>query len=164
MRITIFLILAIALPLHSSLATPLKKNKVRKYELLVNEALKYVGTPYKFGGSAPSGFDCSGFVGFVFKKYGINLPRISTDQATVGKRVSLGKAKKGDLIFFKGSNKRDRKIGHVGIVVSNKGEPVRFVHASTSRGVVVSDLSTTYYKERYRKVRCFKELNKKVKL
>ena len=164
MRFTIILLLALAIPIRSSLATELKKKKVRKYELLVNEALKYVGTPYKFGGSAPSGFDCSGFVGYVFRKYGVELPRISTDQASTGKGVSLRKAKKGDLIFFRGSNKRDRKIGHVGIVISGKGEAVKFVHASTSRGIVVSELSTEYYKERYRKVRCFKELNKKVKL
>ena len=164
MRFSILLLIALAIPLHSIHAITTKKNKVRKYELLVNEALKYVGTPYQFGGSAPGGFDCSGFVGFVFKKYGIDLPRVSTDQAKAGKRVPLRKAKKGDLIFFKGSNKKDRKIGHVGIVVSDKGEPVRFVHASTYRGVVVSDLSTEYYKERYKKVRCFKELKKKVTL
>ena len=167
MRFTTLLsltLLLVTLPFGISNAESARPKKVRKYELLVNDALKYVGTKYVFGGSKPGGFDCSGFVSYVFQKHGISLPRVSTDQASAGKRVGLGNAKKGDLIFFKGSNLRDRKIGHVGIVVSNKNEPVQFVHASTSRGVVVSNLETEYYKKRFRKVRCFKELNKKVKI
>ncbi|MBI1184300.1 NlpC/P60 family protein [bacterium] len=141
-----------------------RHHKVRKYELLVDEALKYVGTKYVFGGTAPGGFDCSGFVSYVFQKYNISLPRISSDQAKSGKRVGLRRVQKGDLLFFRGSNIKDRSIGHVGIVVSEKHEPVRFVHASTSRGVVVSELSMEYYKTRFRKARRFKELKKKVKI
>lgn len=161
---TLFIFLFLIFPQSIGEAKIPKAKKVRKYELLVNEAMKYVGTKYVFGGCTPGGFDCSGFVGYVYKKFEIELPRISTDQSKSGKRVSLSKAKKGDLIFFKGSNLKDRKVGHVGIVVSNKNESVRFVHASTSRGVVVSDLKTEYYKLRFKRVRCFKELNKKVKI
>lgn len=140
-----------------------RAKKIRKYDLLVEEALKYVGTKYTLGGCQPGGFDCSGFVYYVYQKYGIELPRVSTDQAKAGKRVGLRNVKKGDLLFFRGSNLKDRKIGHVGIVVSEKHEPVRFVHASTSRGIVVSDIATEYYKLRYRKARGFKELKKRVK-
>ncbi len=164
MRSFLILVFLFAFPVYTIQANELKNIKVRKYELLVQEALKHVGTKYTLGGTSPSGFDCSGFVGYVFKKFDIDLPRISTEQATAGKRVPLRKAKKGDLIFFKGSNLKDRKIGHVGIVISEKGQPVEFVHASTSRGVVVSSLSTEYYKLRYKRVRCFKELNQKVKM
>lgn len=138
--------------------------KVRTYELVVAEAMKYLGTKYRLGGCVPGGFDCSGFVSYVYGKFGISLSRISHEQAKSGKRVGLKKVKKGDLLFFRGSNVKNRAIGHVGIVVSNKGEPVRFIHASTSRGVVISDLSTIYYKERYRKARCFRELKRKVKI
>ncbi|MBI3143397.1 MAG: C40 family peptidase [Bacteroidetes bacterium] len=138
--------------------------KVRTYELLVAEAMKHLGTKYRLGGCAPGGFDCSGFVSFLFGKFGVELPRISHEQAGEGKRVGLRKVKKGDLLFFRGSNIKDRTIGHVGIVVSDKGEPVRFIHASTSKGVVISELSTAYYKDRFRKARCFRELKRKVKI
>ena len=157
------LICFLILPLCGATGGTLRSKKVRTYELLVEEALKHKGTRYVFGGCKPGGFDCSGFVGYVYAKFDITLPRTSTDQAKAGKRVGLGSVKKGDLLFFRGSNEKDRKIGHVGIVISDKNEEVQFVHASTSRGVVVSKLSTEYYKKRFRKARCFKELNKKVR-
>lgn len=138
------------------------KQKSRKYDLLVAEALKYQGTKYVFGGCTPGGFDCSGFIQFIFHKFNIELPRTSINQSKSGKHIGLKKVKKGDLIFFRGSNIKDRKIGHVGIVISERGQPIRFIHASTSRGVVVSNLSSTYYKERFRRATCFKELKKKV--
>ena len=140
------------------------KKKIRKYELLVEEALKYKGTKYVFGGCDPKGFDCSGFVLYLFKKFDVELPRTSTEQAKSGKRIGLGTVRKGDLLFFRGSDIKSRKIGHVGIVISDKHEEVEFIHASTSRGVVVSKLSTEYYKKRFRKARCFKELKKKVRV
>ena len=160
-KIILFLLICFCLPVLNG--TDAKSKKTRKYELVVAEAMKHVGTKYKYGGCAPDGFDCSGFVGYIYKKFGINLPRVSSQQADEGKRMSKSKAKKGDLIFFKGSNLRDKKVGHVGIVITDKGDDIKFVHASTSRGVVVSSLSTAYYKDRYKKIRCFKELNKKVK-
>lgn len=139
-----------------------KKVKQRAYDLLVAEAMKYQGTKYVFGGCAPGGFDCSGFIKYVYGKFGVNLPRTSLEQSKTGKRIGLNKVKKGDLLFFRGSNIKSRKIGHVGIVITEKGAPVKFIHASTSRGVVVSSLSTSYYKKRFRKAVCFKKLKKKV--
>lgn len=163
-RLSIFFLLGVlALPISVANGGIQKAKKVRKYELLVEEALKYRGTKYVFGGCKPGGFDCSGFVSYIYGKFDIKLPRTSTDQAGAGKRVGLGAVKKGDLLFFRGSNLKDRKIGHVGIVISDKNEEIEFVHASSSRGVVVSKLSTDYYKKRFRKARCFKELNKKVR-
>lgn len=154
---------SLILPLTVATGSTLKSKKIRTYELLVEEALKYKGTKYVFGGCKPGGFDCSGYVSYVYAKFNIELPRTSIDQSGAGKRVGLGAVKKGDLLFFRGSNIKDRTIGHVGIVISNKNEEVEFVHASTSRGVVVSKLSTEYYQKRFRKARCFKELNKKVR-
>lgn len=139
------------------------KSKTRIYDLLVEEAKKYIGIPYKFGGCTKSGFDCSGYLIYVYSKFDIQLPRTSIEQSKFGKRVGKRRLRKGDLIFFRGSNARKRKIGHVGIVVSNKKEPIQFIHASTSRGIIISSLSTEYYKVRYRKARRIKALNKKVK-
>ncbi|GAJ21060.1 unnamed protein product, partial [marine sediment metagenome] len=92
---------------------------------IVVEALKYRGVRYIYGGSSPFGFDCSGFVQFVYEKFGINLPRTVKDMEKKGTWVKRQDLIAGDLVIF--HNPR-----HVGIYAS-KG---RFVHASTSRGVV----------------------------
>lgn len=138
-----------------------QKSKTRKRDLLVNTAKKYVGVPYKMGGCTSTGFDCSGFVQFVYKKYDVALPRTSKEQSRAGKRRWKRRPRKGDLLFFKGP--KGFKVAHVGIVVSEKGEPVQFIHASTSRGVMVSSLETTYFKKRYKRARKFKSLKKKIK-
>lgn len=120
------------------------------------KARDYIGTPYKFSGMNPKkGFDCSGFVNYVYSQFNVKLPRTTSDQIKQGKSVSLKKARKGDLIFFKGSNANSRKAGHVGIIVSTDNE-IKFIHASTSRGVIISSLSTDYYKKRFIKVKRLK--------
>lgn len=140
------------------------RRKVRKYELLVQYARQFVNAPYASGGTSPKGFDCSGFTNFVYQEFGITLPRTAKDQSKEGKRVGKRRARKGDLIFFRGSNARKRRIGHVGIVVSDRrDQPIQFIHAS-SRGVVISSLDEPYYAKRYRKVRCFPALKRKVRI
>ena len=121
---------------------------------LVRTARQFVGTRYKPGGKTPAGFDCSGFAYFIFKRYGIYLPSSSSEIAHVGKRIELKKAKQGDLIFFKGENKKDKHAGHVGIVVSKPEEPVKFIHSSSSKGIRYDDLETNpYFKSRFMFVR-----------
>lgn len=155
-------------PLHiepdSSVAFPdtlLKKNASRsvhhaaagksqsKIDSLVSYAFSFYGNRYKRGGTGGAGFDCSGFTMVVFRQMGVRLPHTSAGQGLIGINVSRPNIQKGDLIFFRGANRRSRRIGHVGIVISEKGEPVRFIHSSTSSGVRVDALDFAYYRNRY---------------
>jgi len=110
---------------------------------LVVYAKSLVGVKYKWAGTDKSGFDCSGFVGYVHKKYGINIPRTASMQMANAKKVKLPEAQKGDLIFFSSGG----NISHVGLVVTDKGKDLAMVHASTSKGVIVTIIEqSTYWK------------------
>jgi len=109
---------------------------------LLSLAERHIGVPYKWGGSTTKGFDCSGYVQYVYKDAGLRLKRVSKDQANEGKKVSVRKAQKGDLVFF---GEKKRKITHVGLVVSGKKEPLKMIHASSSKGVIITDVSTSSY-------------------
>lgn len=124
---------------------------------VINKAKKHIGTRYTSGGKEPTnGFDCSGFTCFIYGKFNISLPPTASLQSETGRSVLLSEAQKGDLVFFKGSDAKSKNIGHVGIVVSNKGEPIKFIHASSSKGITISGLDQTYYRERFVKIRRLK--------
>lgn len=108
---------------------------------IVENAQKYLGTPYVWAGSSPSGFDCSGFTSYVMKDFGKELSRRSEDQYNDGKKVKEKNVQKGDLIFFSNGS----GISHVGIVVSEKGQPIVMIHASSSKGVIVTDIESSEY-------------------
>lgn len=115
---------------------------------LLKDAEKYLGAPYKYAGNTSAGFDCSGFTGKVFEENNFRLPRRSSDQAKEGKKIDIRTAKPGDLVFFAtagGSN-----VSHVGIVhdIGSDGE-VKFIHASTSKGVIISSLNERYWNKAY---------------
>ncbi len=114
------------------------------------------GTTYKYGQCSPkSGFDCSGFTHFVFAHFGIDVPRASAAYANFGKEIPKDSCKPGDIIVFTGTNHRVRKPGHVGIVISEPGTPLRFIHASSSKnhyGVVETDFENSGYVIRYIKI------------
>jgi cell wall-associated NlpC family hydrolase len=108
---------------------------------LTKSALRFLGTPYVFGGTTRSGFDCSAYVQHVFAMFGIFLPRTADAQYDVGRRV-VGGPRPGDLVFFE---TYAYGPSHVGIYLGH-GD---FVHASSSRGVMVSNLSEAYWSSRY---------------
>ncbi len=100
------------------------------------------GTPYKYGGLSRGGVDCSGFVHQSYKSvFNISLPRSTKDQINKGKRVYINELKTGDLVFFK----TGYKTRHVGIYI----EGGKFMHASTSRGVTLSDVRNGYWRDHY---------------
>ncbi|MGG0825099.1 C40 family peptidase [Paenibacillus turicensis] len=101
-----------------------------------------LGSKYVSGGTSTAGFDCSGFTQFVFKKLGIKLPHQSGSQYKMGTAVEKADLIEGDLVFFNTSGKG---ISHVGVYV---GEG-KFAHASSSKGVIISKLSESYYVKRY---------------
>jgi probable lipoprotein NlpC len=115
---------------------------------LLKDAENYLGAPYKFGGNTSSGFDCSGFTVKVFQENNFSLPRRSSDQAESGKSIDIKVVKPGDLLFFATSG--GSRVSHVGIVytIENDGE-VKFIHASTSKGVIISSLNEKYWNKAY---------------
>ena len=107
---------------------------------LTRSALRFLGVPYSFGGTTAAGFDCSGFVQHVFAMLGVSLPRTADAQYDVG-RPAVGGPRAGDLVFFDTYG----GVSHVGIYLGHG----RFVHASSSHGVMVSHLSESYWASRY---------------
>lgn len=115
---------------------------------VLKDAEKYLGAPYKFGGNTSSGFDCSGFTVKVFEENDFKLPRRSSDQAETGNKIDIKEVKPGDLLFF--ATAGGSRISHVGIVhdIGNDGE-IKFIHASTKKGVIISSLNEIYWNKAY---------------
>jgi probable lipoprotein NlpC len=129
-----------------------KLSKREKKEIVIAKARSYVGTPYKWGGTTSSGMDCSGLLLNSFKAIDYDIPRTSAQQKKTGKRVSKDEIRKGDLVFF-ATSKKKRKVTHVGLVTERRGSEITFIHASTSRGVMESSLSNSYWGKRFRQAR-----------
>lgn len=112
------------------------------------------GTPYRFGCSAPDiGFDCSGFINYVFNHFNITVPRSSVSFTDEGKTISLEQAMPGDLILFTGTNSKIRIVGHIGIVVSNDSTGLSFIHSSSGSDYkVITTKLEDYYKSRFVKI------------
>ncbi|WP_062677819.1 C40 family peptidase [Parageobacillus toebii] len=108
------------------------------YDQIVPAAKQYVGVPYRWGGTTANGFDCSGFIQHVYQSIGIDMPRTTADMYRMGKQVEKGDLRVGDLVFF---NTNGKGVSHAGIYIGNN----RFIHASSSKGVIISSLNDPYY-------------------
>lgn len=109
------------------------------------EASRWIGTPYRGGGSSHRGTDCSGLTMQLYRSvYHLKLPRSTDGQLDAGKRVRRSNLREGDLVFFSSPSSRKR-VAHVGIYLKDG----RFIHASTSRGVIVSSLQEEYYRKHW---------------
>ncbi len=135
---------------------PLQKpQKVEPTSKLLEFAKSMLGIRYRTASSSPStGFDCSGFVNYVFSNFGFKVPRSSREFATSGEAKKLEEAKIGDVILFTGTDSRSRTPGHVGIIYSINGDEVKFIHSSSghAKGVTISSLGDGFYKKRFLKV------------
>ena len=110
-------------------------------QAIADFALQFVGYPYVYGGSSPSGFDCSGFTSYVYKQFGYSINRTASTQLDNGYAVSMSELQPGDLVMFK-KGSTSKRATHVGLYIGNN----QFVHASTSSvGVIISSMSEAYY-------------------
>lgn len=110
---------------------------------IANAAEDYLGTPYKYAGQKPSsGFDCSGFTSYVLRQYKVKLSPASAEQAKQGRSVPVDNVQPADLIFFGENNK---KISHVALVVTRSKKGIVCIHSTTSRGVIMENISTSSY-------------------
>ena len=117
----------------------------------------YIGINYCYGKCSPkTGFDCSGFVYFIFSHFNIKVPRSSIDYDNAGKTIHPDSCKIGDVIIFTGTNLKNRKPGHVGIITSKLGEEMQFIHSSSNKkhsGVKLSTYKESpYYEKRFLKI------------
>lgn len=114
---------------------------------IVAFAKTLIGTPYHFGCMAPStGFDCSGFISYVFNHFNITVPRSSVGFTNEGRQVQLDEAQPGDLILFTGTNNKIRNVGHIGIIVANETSGISFIHSSSGdeMQVIITKLNDRY--------------------
>ncbi|MBV20456.1 MAG: hypothetical protein CL870_05080 [Cytophagia bacterium] len=137
----------------SSCISQKKISKGNRVNSVIGNARTYIGTPYKWGGNDKQGIDCSGLLVRSFESVGIKLPRTTSLQIDLGKKVSLKKSKEGDLVFF-AFGKSKRKVTHVGLVSNRKNNSdIKFIHASSSKGVIETQLIRDYYLNRIRKIK-----------
>ncbi|MDF4220709.1 C40 family peptidase [Maribacter sp. M208] len=129
---------------HSALPPTIRT----KADAIINTALSFSGTRYKFGGTTKKGMDCSGLLYVSFGEHDIQLPRTSIHMAEEGRRVTVKNVEKGDLLFFK-TTRGSKRINHVGMVVGTDNDEITFIHASTSRGVTVSSLRDGFWNQAF---------------
>jgi cell wall-associated NlpC family hydrolase len=115
---------------------------------LIETAKSYRGTPYRYGGTTRAGIDCSALVYHSFASVGVKLPRTSTEQSKLGKKIPERKIKPGDVLFF-ATGKKKKEVTHTGIVTESQKNKVRFIHASTSLGVTEDYLSQPYWSKAF---------------
>jgi cell wall-associated NlpC family hydrolase len=132
-------------------------NRVAITDSVISVLKQSLGLPYKYGGNSPqTGFDCSHFVAYGFGKLGVSLPGSSVALANEGVEICLDEVKKGDLLFFKGRNIGNTRVGHVALVIEASPGSIKMIH-SCSRGVVIDEYyDMKYYTARFLQARRIK--------
>lgn len=125
---------------------PVNIESLSKAEAVIATASSNIGTKYRSGGTDSEGFDCSGLMFSSFKSIDITLPRTSSEQANYGVKIDKNLAQKGDLIFFATNGS---SISHVGLITEISDNDIKFVHSSTSSGVIISSITEEYYEKRF---------------
>lgn len=148
-----------AQPQETSVATRLTSSPTTRMASvtgpkLVEYARRFYGVPYRYGSSDPNvGFDCSGFISYVYTHFGIEVPRSSANFTDVGTPVEIDSAAPGDLVLFTGTDPESGTVGHIGIVTKNDRDGLEFIHSSSGKqySVTVTPLEG-YYETRFVKV------------
>jgi len=154
-KIYLLALIAIVFTSCKSTSTSVSKNESkREHKYIVNNLIEHatdnIGVRYKAGGTTKSGYDCSGLVFTTFESENIKLPRNSFEQAKVGKMIKFSDAQKGDLIFFR--TNKSKQINHVGLIVEVNSNEIKFVHSSTSKGVIISSTKEPYYQNSFAQI------------
>ena len=124
---------------------PTESKSLSLRERIVAFARKYVGVKYLWAGNSPKGFDCSGYIGYIFKNHGIIMPRSAAGQKENSTKLKVIEAFMGDLVFFKSGS----KITHVGLIISKPKEPLTMIHSSSSKGIIITNIDqSTYWKQK----------------
>ena len=129
---------------------PSSSSVLEKATILIEKASDFIGVRYRYGGTNKKGIDCSGLMCETFKEIDLILPRTSGSQAAYGPKIKRKQAQKGDLIFF--ATNRKKTISHVGMITEVSEDGIKFIHASSSAGVIVSSLNEPYYGKRFKQI------------
>ena len=129
------------------------KTRNTRADAIISYAKTFLGVPYRYGGSTPSGFDCSGFINYIFGNFGFSLVRTSFGLADLGETIALSNIQPGDLMFFKGSNVNSSVVGHVAMVVEVAPNTLKFIHSANGGVIIENFVTSKYYIQRYIKTK-----------
>lgn len=123
-----------------------------KRDSIANYAQSFLKVPYVWGGTSPGGFDCTGFLYYVYKHFGIKVSRASSGYESFGQKIDLKEIKSADILLFTGTDPSKRKVGHVGLVLKNENGMIDFIHSSSSKkhfGVTITRYNNSGYVKRF---------------
>jgi cell wall-associated NlpC family hydrolase len=138
---------------HLNSSDSIVKKNNPKADAIISYAKTFLGVPYRYGGSTPSGFDCSGFINYIFGNFGFSLVRSSFGLADLGQTIALSNIQPGDLLFFKGSNINSSTVGHVALVVEVAPNTLKFIHSANGGVRIENFVTSKYYIQRYIKAK-----------